>query len=85
MAKFFNQCLDNLIQGKLKSILSKVEKMKIESLELINFRAFHGSHKIIFSTDKKKSVNVIVAQTMLAKALSRVNILVLIWRNADRC
>lgn len=27
MAKFFNQCLDNLVQGKeLKSMLSKVEK-----------------------------------------------------------
>ena len=42
--------------------------MKIESLELINFRAFHGSHKIIFSTDKKKSVNVIVAQNNVGKS-----------------
>tara|TARA_Y100001980_G_C14555238_1_gene343338 strand:- start:894 stop:2957 length:2064 start_codon:yes stop_codon:yes gene_type:complete len=42
--------------------------MKLESIEIENFRAFHGKHDIKLSTDDNKPVNVIVAQNNVGKS-----------------
>jgi len=42
--------------------------MKITGIEIENFRAFHGKHEILFSTDEKKPVTVIVAQNNVGKS-----------------
>ena len=42
--------------------------MKIESIELENFRGFRGNHKISFSTDEEKSTTLIIAENGVGKS-----------------
>ena len=42
--------------------------MKLESIVIENFRAFHGEHTIDIAHDDKKSVTVIVAENGIGKS-----------------
>ncbi len=43
--------------------------MKIESIQLYNFRQFKGEHKLTFSMSSDKNVSVIMGEMALAKQL----------------